>query len=55
MTYTVVVTRPGFGKYTGGDYRVSSLTFTDEKKARDHYTDMLMMYPRYKVEFLKSE
>ena len=38
----------------GGAY-VSSLTFTDERKDRDYYTDMLLKYPKYKVEFLKSE
>ena len=52
MTYTVTVTRPGRGKYMGGDYTISSLTFRDEKKARDYYTDMLLKYPGYNVEFL---
>lgn len=54
MTYTVLVTCPGRGKYMGGDYTISSLTFRDEKKARDHYTDMLLKYPNYNVEFLPS-
>jgi hypothetical protein len=36
----------------GGDYTISSLTFRDEKKARDFYTDMLLKYPDYNVEFL---
>lgn len=56
MTYTVLVTCPGRGKYMGGDYNtISSLTFRDEKKARDHYTDMLLKYPNYNVEFLPSK
>lgn len=55
MTYTVTVTCPGRGKYMGGDYTISSLSFKDEKKARDYYTDMLLKYPNYNVEFLKSE
>ena len=55
MTYTVLVTCHGRGKYMGGDYTISSLTFRDEKKARDHYTDMLLKYPNYNVEFLPSK
>lgn len=54
MTYIVSVYYPGRGRYQGGD-KVSSQTFTDEKKARDHYTDMLLKYPKYNVELLKSE
>jgi hypothetical protein len=54
MTYTVSVTRPGRGRYTGGAY-VTSETFRDEKRAKDYYTDMLLKYPDYKVEFLTSE
>lgn len=54
MTYTVTVTRPGFGRYQGGLY-ITSETFTDERKARDYYADMLVKYPRYEVDFLKSE
>ena len=54
MSYTVTVYYPGKGRYSGGD-KVSSLTFKDEKKARDYYTDMLLRYPNYNVEFLKSE
>ena len=54
-TYTVTVTYPGRGKYMGGDYTISSLSFKDEKKARDHYTDMLLKYPNYNVELLKSK
>ena len=55
MRFTVVITRPGYGKYSGGDYRVSSLSFNDEKKARDYFTDMLVKYPNYKVELIKNE
>ena len=55
MTITVAVTRPGYGRYSGGSYTVSSLSFNDEKKARDHYTDMLLKYPNYNVELIKSE
>lgn len=55
MTYTVTVTRPGRGKYMVGDYTISSLSFKDEKKARDYYTDMLLKYPNYNIELLKSE
>lgn len=54
MTYTVTITRPGYGRYFGGSY-ITSQTFIDEKKARDYYTDCLVRYPKYKVEFLKSE
>lgn len=54
MTYTVTVTRPGHGRYTGGLY-ITSQTFKDEKKARDYYTDCLVRYPDLKVELLKSE
>ena len=50
MTYTVIVTR----RTRFGDYSVSSLTFTDERKARDHYTDMLLKYPNCNVEFIKK-
>ena len=46
MTFTVSIYFPG---------RISSLSFRDEKKARDYYTDMLLKYPNYNVEFLKSE
>ena len=53
--FTVTVSRPGRGRYSGGDYTISSLSFKDEKKARDHYTDMLLKYPKYSVVFLKSE
>ena len=54
MTYTVTITRPGYGRYSGGSY-ITSQTFVDEKKARDYYTDMLLKYPNYNVELLKSE
>lgn len=54
MTYTVTITRPGYGRYSGGAY-ITSRTFHDEDKARDYYTDMLLKYPNDKVEFLKSE
>lgn len=37
----------------GGAY-VSSLTFKDERKARDYYTDMLLKYPNAKVELIKG-
>lgn len=55
MTYTVTVTCPGRGKYMGGAYTISSLSFYDEKKARDHHTDMLVRYPDCNVELLKTE
>lgn len=54
MTYTVTVYYPGRGRYQGG-YKVSSLCFNDEKKARDHYADMLLKYPNYNVELIKGE
>lgn len=54
MTYTVTVYYLGRGRYQGGD-KVSSLTFRDEKKARDYYTDMLLKYPDYNVELIKEE
>ena len=53
-TYTVAIYYPGRGRYQGGD-KVSSLTFRDKRKARDYYTDMLLKYPEYNVEFLESE
>ena len=51
MSYTVIVNK----RTRFGDYAVSSLTFTDERKARDHYAEMLVRYPNCNVEFLKSE
>ena len=54
MSYTVTVYYPGRGRYQGGD-KVSSLTFRDERKARDYYTDMLLKYPNYNVELLEGE
>lgn len=54
MTYTVTIIRPGYGRYSGGSY-ITSQTFIDEKKARDYYTDGLVRYPNYNVEFLKGE
>lgn len=54
MSYTVTVYYPGKGRYQGGNY-ISSLTSRDERKARDYYTDMLLKYPNYNVEFLESE
>lgn len=55
MTWTVLVTKPGYGRLSGVRYTVSSLTFKDERKARDHYTDMLLQYPDYNVELIKSK
>ena len=54
ITFTGAVYHPGRGRYQGGDY-VSSLTFRDERKARDYYTDMLLKYPNYNVELLEGE
>lgn len=54
MTYTVTITRPGYGRYSGGSYIISQ-TIVDEKKARDYYTDCLVRYPNYKVELTKGE
>ena len=54
ISYTVTIYYPGHGRYQGGD-RVSSLTFRDERKAHDYYTDMLLKYPKYNVELTKSE
>lgn len=54
MTYTVTITRPGYGRYSGGSY-ITSQTFTDEKKARDYYTDCLVRYPKFHVELTKGE
>lgn len=31
MTYTVTITRPGYGRYPGGAY-ITSQTFIDEKR-----------------------
>lgn len=55
MSWTVTITCPGRGRYMGGDYTISSLTFKDERKARDYYTDMLLKYPNYNVELIKTE
>ena len=52
--YTVAVYYPGRGRYQGGD-KVSSLTFKDERKARDYYTDTLLRYPNYNVELISGE
>ena len=41
--YTVTV-------YHRGGHPMSILSFRDEREARDHYTDMLVKYPRCKVE-----
>ena len=54
MSYTVTVYYPGKRGYQGG-FRYFSARFKDEKKARDYYTDMLLKYPNYNVEFLESE
>ena len=54
MSYTVIIYHPGRGRYQGGDH-ISSLTFRNERKARDYYTDMLLRYPDCNVEFIKSE
>ena len=54
MSWTDTIYYPGKGRYQGGD-RLSSLTFRDERKARDHYTDMLLKYPKYNVELTNSE
>ena len=43
--YSVIVT-------SGKGYILSFLSFKDERKARDHYTDMLVKYPDYKVELI---
>jgi len=47
MTYSVIV------KITGPyrEHIISWRTFKDSKKAYDHYTDMLVKYPEYIVEF----
>ena len=50
--YVVSVTTIGFGRYQGGDYGWV-VHFTDEHKARDYYTDMLLRYPNYEVKFEK--
>lgn len=54
VSYTVTVYFPSKGRYQGGD-KVDSLRFKDERKARDYYTDMLLKYPNYNIEFLESE
>lgn len=54
MTYHVTITRPGYGRYSGGAY-ITSQSFVDEKKARDYYTDCLVRYPNYNVELTKGE
>lgn len=52
--YSVVVSRPGVGRYMGGTYD-SVMRFRDERKARDYYTDMLLRYPRYDVKLEKEK
>lgn len=54
MTFYVTITRTGYGRYSGGAY-ITSQSFTDEKKARDYYTDCLVRYPNYNVELTKGE
>lgn len=54
MEYIVTVNYPGTGKYLGGAY-IKSRAFREEKKARDYYTDMLLKYPEYQVDFEKVE
>lgn len=48
VRYVVTVSRPGFGRFTGGTYDTRR-SFYDESKARDYYTDMLVRYPDYEV------
>jgi len=45
MKYIYIVTV----SYRSG-HIMSCLSFRDESKARDHYTDMIVKYPRCKVE-----
>jgi len=52
VTWTVEVSGLPISEGSG---LVSSRSFTDEGKAREHYTDMLMMFPLYKVELLKHK
>lgn len=52
--YTVLVSFPGHGRYSGGE-RLTIRTFRDYAKARDYYTDMLLRYPNYNVEFLTED
>ena len=49
----VTVTRPGFGRYQGGNYTTGQ-AFRDEKKARDYYTDCLVRYPDAEVTIEKK-
>ena len=51
--YIVAVSRPGYGAYTGGTFD-QVYRFRNEAKARDHYTDMLVRYPNYKVTIEKK-
>lgn len=46
--FQVTVTRPGFGRYKCGCY-ITGQAFSDEKKARDYYTDCLVRYPDAEV------
>lgn len=48
--FVVTVSYPGFGRFQGGTYdRIRR--FKDRNKAREYYTDMLVRYPNYDVEY----
>lgn len=50
--YSVTVLFPGRGRIIHGVFS-DEQQFRDEAKARDYYTDMLLMYPGYEVKFTK--
>ena len=50
--YSVTVAFPGRGRIIHGVF-LEEQQFRDEAKARDHYTDMLLMFPGYEVTFTK--
>ena len=50
IRYEVSVYLPGFGRYRGGNYIILQ-SFRDRVKARDFYTDCLVRYADYEVEF----
>ena len=46
--YEVTISRPGFGRFTGGTF-CQVYRFRDESKAHDCYIDMLIRYPKFEV------
>lgn len=50
--FVVSISFRGRGRWQGGEYCIVE-SFSDEAKARDYYTDMLVKYPNVEVKFEK--